>query len=30
MKAKKTIDTEFSEMSITDKMKNVLRSSGII
>jgi glycosyltransferase involved in cell wall biosynthesis len=29
-KAKKTIDDEFSEMSVNDKMKKVLRSSGII
>jgi hypothetical protein len=29
-KAKETIDNEFSEMSITSKMKNILRSSGII
>jgi glycosyltransferase involved in cell wall biosynthesis len=29
-KAKETIDNEFSEMSITSKMKNILRSSCII
>ena len=29
-KAKETIDNEFSEMSITSKMKNILRGSGII
>ena len=29
-KAKETIDNEFSEMSITSKMRNILRSSGII